>query len=474
MNLQGPNPLPTEDVTRAMPHALGPEKSILSSMLQDPQKYIGEAIEAGVTPETFYMPAHSKLFGKLVELFSAGLEVELVSLVQRLLDDGMLDSVGGAAEVTGLYTYAPTAGHFRHHLKMVQDKHLLRALISASTEAIAQAYDEPGDAKELLDHAESRLSAIRDGLDTVQQMDTKQAVVSVLDEFERVVEGKQASYGLSTGFEQFDRMSRGLKPGEVFIVGARPSMGKTAIMMNIVETVCLDHFHPSLVFSCEMSRQQLIQRLIFSRSRTAWPQPGERPDRGALQRIRDVSMEVANSALHIDDTPGITINELRAKARRMKRERGIKLIGIDYLQLLRSTSKQAQNSREREISEISAGVKSLAKELGLPIILLAQLNRASESRAGKSRGVPRMSDLRESGSIEQDGDYIGLLHREGYFAEDDEERQAAEGRARLILAKNRNGATGDIPLTFIAEQMRFESGNPADEPRPEPKTATRW
>jgi replicative DNA helicase len=454
-----------DDVTRALPHALGPEKSLLSSMLQDPQEYIGVAVEERLTKEHFYLPAHSTLFGFLIELFEGGQEVELVSLVQRLLDRGLLDRVGGPAALTDLYTYAPSPGHFRHHLQHVKDKFVLRSIIQNSNEAIAQAYDAPDEVASLLDTVESRILAIREGAETNKAPTIKQSVEEFSIYFQKLLAGEKGASGLSTGFEELDKKSNGLKPGEMFVVAARPSMGKTSFMMNIAEHVCLDQGVPSMVFSCEMSAFQLVQRLVFARAKFAMSQlsRGYTPNKGDLQRVQRACMETAQAKLFIDDTPGISINELRAKARRKKRDENIQFIAIDYLQLMKSRTKQAENSREREIAEISAGIKGLAKELHLPILILAQLNRGPEGRTGKSLGVPRMSDLRESGSIEQDADMVGLLYRTAYYAENDEEREAEAGKANLVLAKNRNGETGDIPLTFIAELMRFETGMPARE-----------
>ena len=455
----------TDDVTRALPHALGPEKSLLSSMMQEPQEYIGVAIEEKLTAEHFYLPAHATLFGFMVELFEKGLEVELVSLTQRLLDKGLLDRVGGPATLSDLYTYAPSPGHFRHHLQLVKDKYVLRSIISHSNEAIAQAYDAPDEVAGLLDTVEAKILAIREGAETNKSPTIKQTVEEVSTQFQKLLAGEMGAQGLSTGFNVLDRMSSGLKPGEMFVVAARPSMGKTSFMMNIVEHICMDLGKPGMVFSCEMSAFQLVQRLVFARAKYATSQlsRGLKPNKGELQRIQRSCVETAQSKIFIDDTAGISINELRAKARRKKRDEDIQFIAIDYLQLMKSRTKQAENSREREIAEISAGIKGLAKELHLPILILAQLNRGPESRTGKSLGVPRMSDLRESGAIEQDADMVGLLYRSAYYAENEEEREAEAGKANLVLAKNRNGETGDVPLTFIAELMRFESGPPARE-----------
>jgi replicative DNA helicase len=452
-----------DDVIRALPHALGPEKSLLSSMLQDPQEYIGVAIEEKLTSEHFYVPAHSALFAFLIELFEAGQEVELVSLVQRLLDRGLLDRVGGPSAITDLYTYAPSPGHFRHHLQLVKDKFVLRSIIQHSNEAIANAYDAPDEVASLLDTVEQRILAIREGAETNKAPGIRQTVAEVMDQFQALITGERGAQGISTGFDELDRMSNGLKSGEMFVIAARPSMGKTSLMMNIVEHVCIDLAKPAMVFSCEMSSLQLVQRLVFARAEFAMSQlsRGYSPGKHDLLRIKRAAAEITEARLFIDDTAGISINELRAKARRKKRDEDIQFIAIDYLQLMKSRTRQAENSREREIAEISAGIKGLAKELGIPILILAQLNRGPESRTGKSLGVPRMSDLRESGAIEQDADMVGLLYRSAYYAESEEEKEAEAGKAELVLAKNRNGETGHIPLTFVAEQMRFATGAPA-------------
>lgn len=452
-------------MTRSLPHALGPEKSLLSTMLQDPQDFIGLAVEEKLTKEHFYLPAHSTLFAFLLELFAAGAEVELVSLVQRLLDRGLLDRVGGPAALTDLYTYAPTPGHFRHHLQLVKDKYVLRSIIQNSTEAINQAYDAPEEVAELLDTVEQKMLAIREGRENANTFDLKAAVSEAMKQFQELLSGQKKTQGISTGFEKLDRMSGGMKPGEMFVVAARPSMGKTSLMMNIVEHVCMDLDKPTMVFSCEMTSLQLVQRLLYARAKFSVSQvsKGYTPSKKDFQRVNSVSLEIAKSKLFIDDTPGISINELRAKARRKKRDEGLEFIAIDYLQLLKSRTKQAENSREREIAEISGGIKNLAKELGVPILILAQLNRGPENRTGGSIGVPRMSDLRESGSIEQDADLVGLLYRAAYYAKDEEERLEAEGQAEMVLAKNRNGETGNIELTFVADLMRFQSGAPAQE-----------
>ncbi|MGE9268923.1 MAG: replicative DNA helicase [Verrucomicrobiales bacterium] len=454
------------------PHALGPEKSILSSMLQDPAEYVGQAMEAKLTPAHFYVPAHGKLFEVLTEHFEEGLAIELIALTQHLMDRGIMDSLGGPAAITEIYTYAPTAAHFTSHLDIVKSKHTLRKIIHSCTEAITQAYDDPEDVREFLDTVEQAVLDIRNATETNEEENIKQTVKAVVQFFEEFLAGDRGISGLTTGYSVLDKMSNGLKPTEMFIIAARPSMGKTSFMMNIVEDIAINQQKPTMVFSCEMSSQQIVQRLLFSRARFAFSslQQGYQPNKNDIKNITKAAKEISNSKLFIDDTAAISINDLRAKARRKKRDEDIQLIAIDYLQLMRSTSKQAANSREREIAEISSGLKALAKELNIPIIVLAQLNRGPESRTGSSLGVPRMSDLRESGSIEQDADMVGLLYRKAYYKQgteenEEEDEEAEQGEAELVLAKNRNGPTGGIPLTFRAELMRFENSDRREEPQ---------
>lgn len=461
-----------QDIKRAFPSAVGSEKSLISTMLQDPVEYIGLATELGLTPAHFYDPGRSLLYGFMLELQESGIEIELVSLVQKLLDRGLLDRIGGTATLTDLYSYQPSPLHFRQHIEALRIKFTAREMLRVSNDITESVYDSPDEIPETLGKLERMVDEIRDGLDATQETQSlKASVEKFLADLEAAMRGGGSLPGLTTGFEELDRQTNGgMKPGDMFVVAARPSMGKTAFLMNVTEHVCMELKKPSLIFSVEMSQDQLVSRLISSRAKFSMSglSRGYEPNKGDLQRIKRVAMEVADakSRLFVDQREGISIDQLRAKARRMKRDHDIQFIGIDYLQLLKSNSKQATNSREREIADISAGIKGLAKELGIPIMILAQLNRGPESRGGKNVGVPRMSDLRESGSIEQDADMVGLLYRTAYYAEDAEAKAADEGVARLDLAKNRNGATGPIPLTFIADLMRFETGQPyREEPR---------
>jgi replicative DNA helicase len=330
-------------------------------------------------------------------------------------------------------------------------------LISACNRLSTQCYDQQGEIDPLLDEAEKEIFAITGEHVKTEIVPTKDLVMEAIEQIEKLYENRGSVTGLPTGFVELDRMTSGLHAAEMIVIAARPSMGKTALAMNIAEHVAMDIGKAVAVFSLEMSSQQLVQRILCSRAKVD------------LQRVRNgflserdfpnltaAASQVAAAKMFIDDTPGLTVTELRAKARRIKSQHDIQLIVIDYLQLLRSMSRRAQDNRQLEISEISAGIKALAKELSLPIIVIAQLNRQPDARA-KEGGRPRLSDLRESGSIEQDADLVGLLVRPEYYETDDEAKQERAGEAELIIAKQRNGPTGDVPLTFLKQYTRFES-----------------
>ncbi|MFT3992409.1 MAG: replicative DNA helicase [Luteolibacter sp.] len=461
-----------DDVTRAMPHAVGPEKSILSSMLQDPQDFIGLAIDAGLSAEHFYLPSHRFLYTELAKRYEAGKEVELVSLTQSLLDLGQLDKVGGPAAISELYTYSPSSGHFRHHLQMVKDKFVMRSLITCCNETISQAYDAPSEVDQLLDQTEASIMAIREQGVRFSARTMKQTVEMVVDSLKARLQGDEGETGLSTGFKGLDDLGVRLKPGEMVVIAARPSMGKSTMMMNIAETLSCDAQKNGLIFSLEMTDEALVERMILTRARMSKDRfsKNANPTKGELERFRKAAIDIAQAPISIDERAQLSIGQIRAAARRKHREKKLDYIAIDYLQYVRHHSKQAAQSREREVAEISAGIKALAKELHIPIIILAQLNRGPEGRTGSSVGVPRMSDLRESGAIEQDADIICLLYRQEYYATDAESKAACHGEAKVIVAKNRNGSTGTVPLTFIADQTRFEDGAPEREEPPTVKS----
>lgn len=465
------------DTAEAQPHAVGPEKSVLSSILQDPAEFLDLATSEGIGAEHFYLPAHSGLFAILLAMQTAGEAIEFVGLTQKLLNNGQLSKLGGPSYIAELYGYSPSPGHFRAHIRHIKDKSILRQLYTIGNNLARDAIECGDDTAEVLDTAERDIMAIRDASIDAVPCSIQTDIRELLGSLERRIRGAESAKGLFTGYDELDRLTGGLKPSEMIVIAARPSMGKTAFMMNIVEHLCVDQGKPCMVFSAEMSRAQLVDRLTYSRAQfdVKLLDRGYKPTRHELEKIRRAAIEIGNAPLVLDDKSSPTINEIRAKARRQKRKHGLAIIAIDYLQLLKSTSKQAASSREREIAEISAGIKSLAKDLNIPVIVLAQLNRDADKRTGAALGKARMSDLRESGAIEQDADVIAFLHRAEKYAVTEDEKAKLAGRAELNIAKNRNGATGTVPLTFQDTLMRFVSGYPIQDPStPAASSKGRW
>ena len=442
-----------QDIHRTPPHSVEAEQGVLGSMLISPRDAIAECVEK-INEEYFYVPAHQTVYSVLVELWNAGQAIDLITFTQVLRDRNFLDAIGGPAFVTSLFTFVPTAANIEYYIEIVRDKYLLRSIIAAATESVRRAYEEQDEVNNLLDEVEQKIFAVGEDRFKGLTLSMKDQVMEAIDAIEKLYERKGGITGISSGFVEFDRMTSGLHPSEMIVIAARPSMGKTALAMNIVEHAAITQQLAVGVFSLEMSSQQLVQRLLCSRARVN------------LQKVRDgflaerdfpsltaAASKLAEAKIFIDDSASLSILELRAKARRLKAQQDVQLLVIDYLQLLRSTSRRAQDNRQLEISEISAGLKGLAKELKIPVIVVAQLNRQPEQRTG---GKPRLSDLRESGSIEQDADLVALLVRPELYEEDEEARVEKSGEAELIIAKQRNGPVGEIPLTFLKEFTRFE------------------
>jgi replicative DNA helicase len=444
-----------QDIHRTPPNSVEAEQGVLGSMLLSPRQAIAECVEK-IDEQYFYVPAHQTIYNVLVDLWNAGQAIDLITFTQVLRDRNLLESVGGAAFVTSLFTFVPTAANLEYYLEIVRDKYILRQIISAATESVRRAYEEQDEVNSLLDEVEQRIFAVGEDRFKGQMLSMKEQVMSTLESIEKLFENKGAITGISTGFRDFDKLTSGLHGSEMIVIAARPSMGKTALAMNIAEHAAIETKLPVSIFSLEMSAQQLVQRMLCSRAHVNLTKTRD----GFLaeadfSKLTHAASKLAEAKIFIDDTAGLSILELRAKARRLRAQQDVRLIIVDYLQLLRSTSRRAQDNRQLEISEISAGLKGLAKELKIPIIVVAQLNRNPEIRTGSGKGVPRLADLRESGSIEQDADLVGLLVREEYYADTDEEREELKGKAQLIIAKQRNGPIGDVKLTFLNEFTRF-------------------
>jgi replicative DNA helicase len=446
----------SKDVPRSLPFSEDGEKGVLCSLLLSPRE-VSDLCVLRLRPDAFYIPAHQIIYNLVIEFSDKSKPIDFVSLKQGLKDRNQLEEIGGPEFLSSLYSFVPTAANAAYYIEIVREKYLLRRLILTCNKLASQCYDPQEEIEPLLDDAEKEIFAITGEHVTTEMASTKELVMEAIEQIEKLYENRGSVTGLATGFIELDRMTSGLHPSEMIVIAARPSMGKTALAMNIAEHVAMDVGKPVAVFSLEMSSQQLVQRLLCSRAKVD------------LQKVRNgflserdfpnlttAAARLAAAKMFIDDTPGLTITELRAKARRMKSQHDIQLIIVDYLQLLRSTTRRAQDNRQLEISEISGGIKALAKELNLPIIVIAQLNRQPDARAQQG-GRPRLSDLRESGSIEQDADLVGLLVRPEYYETDEDAKQEKAGEAELIIAKQRNGPTGDVPLTFLKEFTRFEN-----------------
>jgi replicative DNA helicase len=443
----------SQDVHRSPPHSAEAEQGVLGSMLLSPRDVIAECVER-INEEYFYIPAHETVYNVLVDLWNAGQAIDLITFTQVLRDRNLLDAIGGPSFVTSLYTFVPTAANVDYYLGIIRDKYLLRQVIAGGTEAVRRAYEEQDEVSSLIDEVEQAFINIGDSRTVTVVQSMRENVMRAIEQIGDAADRKGGIIGMATGFVELDRMTGGLRASEMIVIAARPSMGKTALAMNIAEYASVTEKRPVGVFSLEMSTDQLVQRLLCSRARVN------------MQKVRDgfiaerdytaltaAAAKLSEAPLFIDDTSGMTILELRAKARRFKAQHKVELIIVDYLQLLRAATKRRDDNRQVEVAEISAGLKSLAKELGIPVIVVAQLNRQPEARHG---GKPRLSDLRESGSIEQDADLVALLVRREVYEEDEEARQEMAGEAELIIAKQRNGPVGEIPLIFLKEFTRFE------------------
>ncbi|MBV9130397.1 MAG: replicative DNA helicase, partial [Verrucomicrobia bacterium] len=365
----------TQRVPRSLPFSEDGEKGVLCSLLLSPRD-VGDLCVLHLRSEAFYIPAHEIIYRLVLEFGDKCKPIDFISLKQALKDRNQLEEIGGQEFLSELYSFVPTAANAGYYIDIVREKYVLRRLISVCTRLSTQCYDQQGEIEPLLDEAERHIFAITGEHVKTEIVPTKDLVMEAIEQIERLYENRGSVTGLATGFVELDRMTSGLHPAEMIVIAARPAMGKTAFAMNIAEHVAMDIGKAVAVFSLEMSSQQLVQRILCSRARVD------------LQRVRNgflserdfpnltaAASQVAAAKMFIDDTPALSVTELRAKARRMKSQYDIQLIVIDYLQLLRSMSRRAQDNRQLEISEISAGIKALAKELGLPIIVIAQLNR---------------------------------------------------------------------------------------------------
>jgi len=443
---------------RLPPHALDMEQGVLGCILIAPNECMGECIEKLKNgPETFYDLRHQTIFSKLAEMYDKREPIDLITLQQKLKDDQLLEQVGGLAYLSTLPDTVPSAANLSYYLDIVKEKYVLRKMIHVCTDVVSRVYDHEGEVDMLMDEVERDILRISEARVEGNSNAIKELVKRAINQIEDFHQRQGMLTGVGTGFTDLDKMTSGLHPGEMVVIAARPSMGKTSLAMNIAEHVALEQKLPVGVFSLEMTAESLVLRMLCSRSRVNLRniRDGFLAERD-FPKLTGSAGKLANAPLFIDDSSGLSILQLRAKARRMAQQYGIKLFVIDYLQLLHSTARRAEN-RQQEIADISSGVKSLAKELNVPVIVLSQLNRELEKDKNRK---PRMSDLRESGSIEQDADLIGLLYKPSGGDDEDAAAPTEEQDAvpvNLLIAKQRNGPTGDVHLTFMKSYTRFEN-----------------
>jgi len=445
------------------PQATDLEEAVLGAMMVD-KKGVDEVIDI-LHPDVFYKEAHKYIYEAIVKLFENSEPIDLLTVSSQLRKDSKLESVGNDFYLIQLTQKVSSSAHIEFHARIILQKYIQRSLIRISSEIIEEAYDETTDVFNLLDSAEAKLYEVTQG-NIKKSSETAQSLVIQAKKKIEEISNKDGLSGITSGFDKLDKLTSGWQPSDLIIVAARPGMGKTAFTLSMARNIAVNSNTPVAFFSLEMSSVQLITRLISSETGLS----SEKLRTGKLEKHEweqlNVKVKTLEKApLFIDDTPSLSIFDLRAKARRLSSQHGIKLIVIDYLQLMTAGGSQKGGNREQEISSISRNLKALAKELNVPVIALSQLSRAVETRGGSKR--PLLSDLRESGAIEQDADIVSFIFRPEYYKIeewDDEERSPTQGQAEFIVAKHRNGGLDNIRLKFIGQLGKFDNLDDFDSP----------
>lgn len=429
------------------PQNLEAEMAVLGSLLID-ENAISVAVES-LTPASFYKEAHKRIFESILDLYNENKAIDLITLTDELKRRGSLEEIGGVSFLTNLANSVPTAANISHYVSIVKEKNILRTLINNATRIVSLCYESEGNIDELVDNAERLVFEVSDSKHQGSFLHLKEIIKDSIDTIDKLYQKKAHVTGIPTGYIDFDLKTSGLQSSDLIIVAGRPSMGKSAFALGIAEYAGVIEKIPTAIFSLEMSKEQLVQRMLCSHAkvdahkvRTGYLATSDWP------RLTAAAGKLSEAPIFIDDTPAISVMELRAKARRLKAHQDIQLIILDYLQLMRGSSNI--ENRQQEISEISRSLKALARELNVPLVAISQLSRAVESRQDHR---PQLSDLRESGAIEQDADVVVLILREEYYNPSPDN----QGTAEIIIAKQRNGPVGSMKLTFIKEYTRFEN-----------------
>ncbi len=454
----------SNDLHKVPPQSLEAEMSILGGILLD-NEAINRSLEI-LRPEEFYRESHRKIFKAMIELNDNGEPCDLITLTTILKKRGDLEDAGGGAYLAMLVDYVPTAANISYYCKIVKEKAVSRSLITAATEIVTKSFNEQTNIDELLDSAQKAIFEISENKLRPAFYHVKDLVGTTIRNIEKLYEKKEHVTGVPTGFVDLDGMTAGFQKGDLIIVAGRPSMGKTAFALNIGQHAAIhaDQKQAVAIFSLEMSKEQLVTRLLCSESRI----DASRLRTGHLiesdwPRLMNGAGKLHDALIYIDDTPAISVLEMRAKCRRLKAEKNIGMVVVDYLQLMRGSSTE---SRQQEISEISRSLKALAKELDIPVVALSQLNRGLESRTDKR---PMMSDLRESGAIEQDADVIMFVYRDAVYCEACKKRdnscniEGHDRQAEIIIGKQRNGPIGSVSMVFNGEYTKFENRSRRDD-----------
>ncbi len=443
------------EMGRMPPQAVEIEEAVLGALLLEKDAFI--AVSELLKPECFYRESHQHIFQAIAQLFFHEQPVDILTVTEEIKKMGKVEEVGGAFYISQLTSRVASAAHIEYHARIIWQKYLQREMIRISSDLQTRSYDESLDVNDLLDEAENSFFLLSQG---TMKKEVTQIDPVIAESIERIKEAGKRTDGLSgvpSGFTGLDRITSGWQDSDLVIIAARPAMGKTAFVLSMARNMAITHQQPVALFSLEMANVQLVNRLIVSETEI----PGEKIKNGNLspqewEQLDSKIHALMGAPIYVDDTPGLSVFELRAKCRRLKKQHDIRIVIIDYLQLM-SAAGMNPGSREQEVSMISRSLKGLAKELDIPIIALSQLNRGVENRSGLEGKRPQLADLRESGAIEQDADMVMFIHRPEYYGlYEDADGYPLEGMGEVIVAKHRNGATGDVRLRFRKELARFE------------------
>lgn len=466
-------PLPVAvnmEVGKLPPQALDLEEAVLGALMLE-KTAVNDVIDI-LSFNSFYKESHQKIFGAIQHLFQGGQPIDILTVTEELKKRGELDFVGGPYYIAQLTNRIASTSNVEYHARIISQKYILRELIRVSSEVVRDAYDETTDVFDLLDKAESNLFAIAQGNLRKDYDKMSTLMVQAIKRIEELSQSKEGLSGVPSGFTSVDRVTSGFQPSDLIILAARPSVGKTSFALSVARNAAVDFGMPTAVFSLEMSSLQLVNRLLSSETELS----SDKFRTGKLERheweqLNSRIRKLAEAPIFIDDTAALSVFDLRAKCRRLKLEHDVQLIIIDYIQLMTIGGESKYGTREQEVSNISRALKNIAKELNVPIIALSQLNRQVETRSGAKK--PQLSDLRDSGAIEQDADVVMFIYRpEKHGFTEDEQGNSTTGQAEIIVAKHRNGPTGEVAIRFVEHLAKFVDSDYSDSLLPLSNTST--